>query len=117
MRREKATSIATLLVIGLGALLIACATSRTQPTANAQPNQPATTEPQANPAAGNLPLRVLSDVPLTGGTARFDYQSLDSSSGRLFAACEDNSKLVVFDLEQRKQRQLFPSERIRTCLL
>jgi len=33
-------------------------------------------------ASGNLPLRVLADVPISGGTTRFDYQSLDSSSGR-----------------------------------
>ena len=101
MRREKATSIITLVVLGLGALLIACAASHTQPTANAQPNQPATTESQANPATGSLPLRVLVDVPLTGGTTRFDYQSLDSSSGRLYIAHLGSDLMTVFDVNKQ----------------
>src|SRR5262249_53707150 len=100
MRREKATSMTTLIVLGLGALLIACATSHTQPATNAQPNQPAT-EPQATIAAGSLPLRVLADIPLTGGSTRFDYQSLDSSSGRLFIAHLGSDLLTVFDINKQ----------------
>jgi len=101
MRREKATSISALFVLGVGALLIACATSRTQPTANAQPNQPGTTDAQVNPASASLPLRVLTDVPLTGGTARFDYQSLDSSSGRLYIAHLGSDLMTVFDVNKQ----------------
>ena len=100
MRRKKATSITTLIVLGVGALLIACATSHTQPAANAQPNQPAT-ESQANTAAASLPLRVLADVPLTGGTTRFDYQSLDSSSGRLYIAHLGSDLMTVFDVNKQ----------------
>ena len=100
MRRKKATSITTLIVLGVGALLIACATSHTQPAANAQPNQLAT-ESQANIAAGSLPLRVLADVPLTGGTTRFDYQSLDSSSGRLYIAHLGSDLMTVFDVNKQ----------------
>ena len=92
MRRESAISISTLIVIGLGALLIACATSHTQPAANAQPNQPAT---------GSLPLRVLTDVLLTGGTTRFDYQSLDSTSARLYIAHLGSDLLTVFDVNKQ----------------
>src|SRR5215470_1527702 len=101
MRREKATSITTLIVIGLGALLIACATSNTQPAANAQPNQPTTANSQAKAAAGSLPLRILTDVPLTGGTSRFDYQSLDSSSGRLYIAHLGSDLMTVFDVNKQ----------------
>lgn len=101
MRRKKATSMITLIVLGLGALLIACAASHTQPAANAQPNQPATTESHANTAAGSLPLRVLADVPLTGGTTRFDYQSLDTSSGRLYIAHLGSDLMTVFDVNQQ----------------
>ena len=101
MRREKAKSISTLIVLGLGALLIACATSHTQPAANAQPNQPVTTESQPNTAAGSLPLRVLADVTLTGGTTRFDYQSLDSSSGRLYIAHLGSDLMTVFDVNKQ----------------
>ena len=101
MRREKATSMSTVIVIGLGVLLIACAASHTQPASNAQPNQPATTESQANTAAGSLPLRVLSDVPLSGGTTRFDYQSLDSASGRLYIAHLGADLMTVFDVNKQ----------------
>ena len=97
MRREKAT----LIVIGLGALLIACATSRTHLAANAQPNQPTPTESQARTVSASLPLRVLTDVPLTGGTTRFDYQSLDSGSGRLYIAHLGSDLMTVFDVNKQ----------------
>ena len=99
MTHKKATSITTLIVLGVGALLISCATSHTQPTANAQPNQPITTESQANPTSTSLPLRVLTDVPLTGGTTRFDYQSLDS--GRLYIAHLGSDLMTVFDVNKQ----------------
>jgi DNA-binding beta-propeller fold protein YncE len=83
-------------VLGIGALLIACATSHTQPSANAQPNQPVSS---GNPAS--LPLRVLTDVPLTGGTTRFDYQSFDSSSGRLYIAHLGSDLMTVFDVNKQ----------------
>jgi DNA-binding beta-propeller fold protein YncE len=90
------TSITTSIVLGIGALLIACATSHTQPSANAQPNQPVSS---GNPAS--LPLRVLTDVPLTGGTTRFDYQSFDSSSGRLYIAHLGSDLMTVFDVNKQ----------------
>src|SRR5690349_11115580 len=101
MRREKATSITTSIMLSLGALLIACGTSHTQPAADAQPNQRLTTESQAKPAVESLPLRVLTDVPLTGGTTRFDYQSLDSSSGRLYIAHLGSDLMTVFDVNKQ----------------
>jgi DNA-binding beta-propeller fold protein YncE len=100
MRSEKATSI-TLIVAGLGALLIACAASHTQPAANAQPNDAATTVAEANSPAGSLPLRVLTDVPLTAGTSRFDYQSFDSASGRLYIAHLGADVMTVFDVNKQ----------------
>jgi len=84
--------------IGLGAVLLACATSHIQPTANAQPNQPVTAESQGNPSA-SLPLRLLTDVPLTGGTTRFDYQSLDN--GRLYIAHLGSDLMTVFDIDKQ----------------
>lgn len=48
-----------------------------------------------------LPLRVVADVPLTGGTSRFDYQSLDSSSGRLYIAHLGSDLITVFDLNKQ----------------
>ena len=101
MRRDKATSLSTLIALGLSALLIACATSHTPPAANAQPNQPATTESQRNRASASLPLSVLTDVPLTGGATRFDYQSLDSSRGRLYIAHLGSDLMTVFDVNKQ----------------
>ena len=89
------------MVLGLGALLLACATSHTHSAANAQPNQPATTESQSDSASAGLPLRVLADVPLTGGTTRFDYQSFDSSSGRLHIAHLGSDLMTVFDVSKQ----------------
>jgi len=45
----------------------------------------------------NLPLRTLRDVPLTGGATRFDYQSFDPNTGRLYIAHLGDSTMVVFD--------------------
>src|SRR5690349_7339254 len=98
MSRQKATSITASIALGLGAFLIACVTSHTQPAA--QPDQPAT-EPRANTDVGSLPLRVLTDVPLTGGTTRFDYQSFDSSSGRLYIAHLGSDLMTVFDVNKQ----------------
>ncbi|HYL22177.1 MAG TPA: hypothetical protein VEU74_10480 [Gemmatimonadales bacterium] len=44
------------------------------------------------------PLRVVDDVPLAGSASRFDYQSLESASGRLFIAHMGAGQLVVFDV-------------------
>lgn len=86
MRRKNTTSISALIVFGFGVFLIACAVSHTQPPANAQPR---------------LPLRVVADVPLTGGVTRFDYQSFDSTSGRLYIAHLGSDFLTVFDVNKQ----------------
>jgi DNA-binding beta-propeller fold protein YncE len=100
MTPKNITSIFALIASCLGALFIACAASRTQAPVNAQANPTVTTESQANTASGSLPLRVLTDVPLTGGTTRFDYQSLDSS-GRLYIAHLGSDLLTVFDVNKQ----------------
>lgn len=99
MRRKRATSISTFIVFSVGAFLIACAGSHTQPSANAQPNQAVPTESKKD--SGSLPLRVLTDVPLAGGTTRFDYQSLDSASGRLYIAHLGSDLMTVFDVNKQ----------------
>ena len=99
MKRENATSVSALIASCLGALLIACSTSRTQAPVNAQPNQAAPAESTSD--AGSLPLRVLADVPLTGGATRYDYQSLDSSSGRLYIAHLGSDLMTVFDVNKQ----------------
>jgi len=44
------------------------------------------------------PLRVVTDLPLPGSAARFDYQSLEPRSGRLFISHMGAGQLVVFDV-------------------
>jgi len=60
--------------------------------------------PLAEPAAAApaAPLRVVTDIPLPGPAVRFDYQSLDPTSGRLYIAHMNADQLVVFDTKSRK---------------
>lgn len=80
-------------------LLIACSAPPTQPRASAQANQ--FSAPDQNRSPGNLPLRTLTDIPLTGGTTRLDYQSFDNSSGRLYIAHLGSDLMTVFDTNQQ----------------
>lgn len=52
--------------------------------------------PPASTAAA--PLRVVADMPLPGTASRFDYQSLEPASGRLFLSHMGAGRLVVFDV-------------------
>jgi YVTN family beta-propeller protein len=45
------------------------------------------------------PFRVIRDVPLSGGTARFDYQSLDQEAHRLYISHLGAGLVTVFDTE------------------
>ncbi len=49
-----------------------------------------------------LPLKIVADVPLTGNATRFDYQSLDLQSGRLYIAHLADDMLTVFDIKTQK---------------
>jgi YVTN family beta-propeller protein len=53
------------------------------------------------PASG-LPLKTLGDVTLDGGASRFDYQSIDPASRRLYIAHLGASQVVVYDLAAQK---------------
>jgi DNA-binding beta-propeller fold protein YncE len=46
-------------------------------------------------------LRIVADIPLPGPAVRFDYQSFDETSGRLYIAHMNADQLVVFDTERR----------------
>jgi YVTN family beta-propeller protein len=50
-------------------------------------------------AAQQSPFRVIRDVPLNGGTSRFDYQSLDQKAHRLYIAHLGAGLVTVFDTE------------------
>jgi YVTN family beta-propeller protein len=52
--------------------------------------------------AQQLPLQTVTDIPLPGRASRFDYQSFDPSSGRLYIAHLGDDTVVVFDTVSRK---------------
>src|SRR3982751_4741787 len=56
----------------------------------------------ATRASGTAPLTVVADVPLPGPAKRFDYQSFDSTSGRLYISHMRGDRLVVFDTRARE---------------
>ena len=53
-------------------------------------------------AQERTPLRKVADIPLPGKAVRFDYQSLDATSGRLYIAHMNADQLVVFDTRKRE---------------
>jgi DNA-binding beta-propeller fold protein YncE len=55
-----------------------------------------------SPAEKHEILRIVADAPLPGPAARFDYQSLDVSDGRLYIAHMNADQLVVFDTKKRE---------------
>jgi DNA-binding beta-propeller fold protein YncE len=54
----------------------------------------------ADPAPA--PLRLVTDVPMPGPAVRFDYQSLDPGSGRLYISHMNADQIVVFDTRSRR---------------
>lgn len=53
-------------------------------------------------AAQTAVLNMVADVPLPGGTGRFDYQSLDPETGRLHIAHMGSGRLVVVDTKAER---------------
>jgi DNA-binding beta-propeller fold protein YncE len=47
-------------------------------------------------------LRVVRDLPLPGPANRFDYQSIDPASGRLYMSHMNAARVVVFDLDSSR---------------
>ena len=52
--------------------------------------------------AASAALALVADVPLPGPAKRFDYQSFDSTTGRLYIAHMRGDRLVVFDTRTGK---------------
>ena len=53
-------------------------------------------------AAENYSLKQVADIPLPGGTTRFDYASLDAAASRLYFSHMGDGKLMVFDTRAEK---------------
>src|SRR6266567_9434576 len=92
-------------IIGAALFVLACSAQQGQRQSNAASALPSSSESRTNgdseAVAANLPLRTLSDVPLTGGTTRLDYQSLDSGSSRLYIAHLGSDLMTVFDVNKQ----------------
>ena len=83
----------------LALLLIACSSPSHLPV-DAHPSSSPDAGSSETSAANTLPLKVLADIPLSGGTTRLDYQSLDSASGRLYIAHLGSDLMTVFDVNK-----------------
>ena len=62
----------------------------------------APSRPDGKPSVVRTPLALVTDVPLPGPAKRFDYQSFDSTTGRLYISHMRGDRLVVFDTRARK---------------
>jgi DNA-binding beta-propeller fold protein YncE len=92
-------------IVAVALLALACSAQQGQGQANADvassPYSATSTDADKTAPAGNLPLRTLLDVPLTGGTTRLDYQSLDTETGRLYIAHLGSDLMTVFDVNKQ----------------
>jgi len=78
------------LVPALAVLLAACAA-------------PASAPPAGVDTAPTVPgYRLVADLPLPGGSSRWDYQVLDPRTGRLYLAHQGASEVVVVDTTQQR---------------
>jgi DNA-binding beta-propeller fold protein YncE len=58
--------------------------------------------PQAKTNSNKSPMKTVADIAMPGPAVRFDYQSLDPTSGRLYIAHMNADHLVVFDTVRRE---------------
>jgi YVTN family beta-propeller protein len=59
--------------------------------------------------SGELPLRQVSETPLSGGPVRFDYTALDVGRGRLFIAHMGASELIEVDVRAHAVVRTLPN--------
>lgn len=58
--------------------------------------------------AATLPLVLVGDVDLPGGSTRFDYQEIDSGRGQLVLAHMNDDAVLILDLQSGAVRKLLP---------
>lgn len=94
------------LLLGGLALLAAVALSAQTPTCAATPSSltPIHWMAPVTPAqdARRGPLAVVADLPLPGPANRFDYQSIDATSGRLYINHMNAGRTIVFGLDSSR---------------
>lgn len=62
-------------------------------------------------------LRTVANIPLPGGATRFDYQSLDPKTGRLYLSHMGDGNVVVFDTKTNKVLANIPGFPVVTGIL
>jgi DNA-binding beta-propeller fold protein YncE len=83
--------LTTLTIVAAGQAPPACALAGS----SIEAHWTGTVPPASTTAA---PLQVVADLPLPGSASRFDYQSLEPATGRLFISHMGAGQLVVFDV-------------------
>jgi YVTN family beta-propeller protein len=87
-------------VIATVAFLFATAVPACQ--ALGKPVSAVTPPPLPGPGTGRFQLHALADVPLSGPSVRFDDQSLDTATNRLYLAHGEANQLVVVDVRGQR---------------
>lgn len=98
-----------LLLAPLVFVFLACRGSAPAPTTVASVGATADSASHASPAT--LPLVLVSDVPLPGKAARFDYQDLDLAKGHLVIAHMDDDSVVVLNSRDGSLVKVLPGIR------
>src|SRR6516165_2687686 len=57
----------------------------------------------------NLPLALVADAPLPGGSTRFDYQEIDPAQGHLVVAHMNDASVLVLNLSDASVAKLLPN--------
>ncbi len=98
--RSRIAPIAALAGVVALALALALALPTGDASAGTSPRRAAAGERRAATAAPVL--RRVADIPLPGPAVRFDYQSLDTTSDRLYVSHMDAGEMLVFDVKARR---------------
>jgi YVTN family beta-propeller protein len=124
VRRQSALPVALLVIVALLVTFLTGSAQATTPTIQPSLLTCGPTAPTITPTASagatsatlgppNAPIfQPIADVPLPGSASRFDYQSLDVTSGRLFVAHMGADQVIVFDT--RTQQVIKTVEGIQT---
>jgi len=71
----------------------------------------------AHAQAPAVPLRLVADIPISGPAVRFDYQSLNPTTGQLYISHMGAGDLVVFDTRANRVVATIPGFRSATGVL
>jgi DNA-binding beta-propeller fold protein YncE len=88
---DRPSAVATVSAVGMS-----CAATATSLTPASRSSAP---DPEHGARVPTPGFRTVADVPLSGPASRFDYQSFDPASGRLWIAHMNAGRVVLFDVD------------------